>query len=85
MNEIKAVMDLQEYIASGEYNGDCPPIYLQTATLSIKALEKQIPKKLQQTKDGSLACECGLVVQVKNKTNCLYYCHSCGQKIDWCK
>lgn len=50
-----------------------------------KALEKQIPKKLQQTKDGNLACECGLVIQVKNKRNCLYHCHNCGQRIDWCK
>ena len=53
--------------------------------MAITALEKQIPKKLQQTKDGNLACECGLVIQVKNKINCLYYCHNCGQKIDWIK
>ena len=51
--------------------------------ITIDALEKQIPKKLKQTKDGNLACECGLVIQVKNKINCLYYCHNCGQKIDW--
>lgn len=50
-----------------------------------EAIEKQIPKKLKQTKDGKLACECGLVIQVKNKINCLYYCHNCGQKIDWNK
>lgn len=57
----------------------------EACAVAVKAIEKQIAKKLKQTKDGSFACECGLVVQVKNKTNCLYYCHSCGQKIDWGK
>lgn len=43
MNEIeKAIMDLQEYIGSGEYNGSNPPIYLNTANLAISALEKQL-------------------------------------------
>lgn len=42
MTEQEAIMDLQEYIGSGEYNGTNPPIYLNTATLAINALEKQI-------------------------------------------
>lgn len=46
MNERKAIMDLQEYIGSGEYNGTNPPIYLLTANLAIDALEKQIAKKV---------------------------------------
>ena len=67
-------------------NGYIEPTLYECEIETINnALEKQIPKKLQQTKDGNLACECGLVIQVKNKTNCLYYCHSCGQKIDWGK
>ena len=62
-----------------------PTLYESEIETIIQALEKQIPKKLKQTKDGKLACECGLVIQVKNKINCLYYCHNCGQKIDWNK
>ena len=55
----------------------------EACAVAIKTLEKHIPKKLQRTKDGNLACECGLVIQVKNKRNCMYYCHNCGQKIEW--
>lgn len=51
--------------------------------IAVHAIEKQIPKKPQPTKEGYLACECGLVIQVKNKRNCIYYCHNCGQRIEW--
>ena len=56
---------------------------VEAEKMAIKALEKQIPKKPVKTLDGSLACECGLVLQVKNKRRCLYCCHNCGQAIDW--
>lgn len=39
---IKAIVDFQEYIADGEYNGNLPPIYLNTANLAIVALEQQL-------------------------------------------
>ena len=43
MNEIeKAIMDLQEYIGSGVYNGTNPPMYINTVTTAILALEKQL-------------------------------------------
>lgn len=48
---------------------------------AIEALEKQIPKKPIGKVDK--ACTCGLVIQVKNKRNCLHFCHNCGQRIDW--
>ena len=41
MNNQQAIMDLQEYIGNGEYNGDNPPIYLSTAMAAIGALEMQ--------------------------------------------
>ena len=49
----------------------------------IYSYEKHMPIKPKKTKEGNLACKCGLVVQVNNKRNCLYYCHNCGQKLDW--
>ena len=55
----------------------------QALEIALVSLEKQIPKKPVKTLDGSLACECGLVLQVKNKRRCLYCCHNCGQAIDW--
>jgi len=38
----KAILDLQEYIGSGEYNGSNPPIYINTIDEAIFALKKQL-------------------------------------------
>ena len=86
MTEIEAIMDLQEYIASGEYNGTNPPIYLSTANISIKALEKQIAKKpyvlpINREEDFTYCPICernGTLV-----TPSYRYCTKCGQKLDW--
>lgn len=51
--------------------------------MAISALEKQIPKKPIKGEDGDLSCSCGLIIQRKNRRTCLYYCHNCGQAIDW--
>ena len=47
------------------------------------AVERMKPRKGRQTKDGNLACECGLIIQLGNERKCLYHCHNCGQAIDW--
>lgn len=85
-----AMMDLQEYIGSGAYNGSEPPIYLSTATLAIEALKKQIPRKPSYSGDGyadghlvydTYECPyCGKKYEVDydNYT----YCPECGQKLD---
>lgn len=51
--------------------------------MAISALEKRIPKKPIKGKKGDLSCSCGLIIQRKNRITCLYYCHNCGQAIDW--
>lgn len=51
--------------------------------MSKAALSKQIPQKPIKGKNGNLACKCGLVLQNGNKRNVLYFCHNCGQRIDW--
>jgi len=51
--------------------------------VAISALEKQIPKNPIKGEKGDLSCSCGLIIQRKNRINCLYYCHNCGQAIDW--
>lgn len=83
----KAIMDLQEYIGSGEYNGSYPPIYLGTANMAISALEKQIPKKpkvMETTLVGEkfwwYCGHCGASRHTGSKAN---YCGYCGGKVDW--
>lgn len=51
--------------------------------MAISALEKQIPKNPIKGGKGDLSCSCGLIIQRKNRRTCLYYCHNCGQAIDW--
>lgn len=80
MNEIeKAIIDLQEYIGSGEYNGSNPPIYLGTANMAISALEKQIPKKVDRVGNKCPLCKCYLASEPVGD----HYCFHCGQAIDW--
>lgn len=89
MTEQEAIMDLQEYIASGEHNGTNPPIYLATANISIKALEKQIAKKVvirhcpktSWTREVTqfLCPICNMVIGFNGTT----FCSTCGQKLDW--
>lgn len=55
----------------------------EACDVAIQALEKQIPKKPIKGKNGDLSCSCGLIIQRKNRRTCLYYCHNCGQAIDW--
>ncbi|MBO5069925.1 MAG: hypothetical protein J6C37_06140 [Roseburia sp.] len=86
-----AIMDIQEYIGNGEYNGDNPPIYLLTATLAIKALENQIPIKPNLEGDG-YDNEGNLIYGTWLCPNCdahyeidyddYNYCPICGQKVD---
>ena len=51
--------------------------------IAISAIEKQIPKKHIRNSSGDLACLCGLIIQMKSKRKCLYFCHNCGQAIKW--
>ena len=51
--------------------------------IAISAIEKQIPKKPIRNSSGDLACLCGLIIQMKSKRKCLYFCHNCGQDIKW--
>jgi hypothetical protein len=52
--------------------------------MSIKAMEKQIPKKPVIDKDGCLVCgNCGSYDGIRTETNFIEgYCWNCGQKID---
>lgn len=51
--------------------------------IAISAIKKQIPNKPIRNSSGDLACSCGLIIQMSNKRKCLYFCHNCGQAIDW--
>ena len=58
----------------GEFSDE----YREMCEMSIKALEKQIPKKLS-LKNGLYHCSsCGMPVLSHTS-----YCSECGNKIDW--
>lgn len=48
--------------------------------MAIKALEKQIPKKVEVWADGSEHCPC---CDKNNSGLCFPVCIECGQKLDW--
>ena len=56
---------------------------------AIKALEKQVPKKIEYVSDGdaedSLVCEyrCPVCEEELYRCNYYAYCPYCGQAIDW--
>ena len=64
--------------------GDCTKKALEMA---IKALERQIPKKVIFEDDGdSLLCpNCGLELMgsLSDPDHDPYYCFECGQALDW--
>ena len=87
MNNIeKAIMDLQEYIGSGVYNGTNPPMYINTVTTAILALEKQVSKKpilYGDSEDGKLLCP-SCEEDLWDVKECGYSgCPYCLQAIDW--
>lgn len=65
------------YPTSGYY------MLCEALDIAIEALEKKLPKKTKKLENGDLVCSCGLIIQRKNRRTCLYYCHNCGQAIDW--
>lgn len=94
MNEsesIKILSNFDECVtvkADGVYETDR---YIQAKEVAIKALEKQIPKKVNARKimkdfhDKPYAIKgdcpsCGMVGLLSVNTD---YCHCCGQKLDW--
>ena len=65
--------------------------YREALNVAIKALEKQIPKKVHEEAWIYTKCDCGYefsrhhgdgyyTVPYHKKTN---YCPKCGQKLDW--
>ena len=72
MNEREAINDLN-YLCKGITNLNT----LESITLGIKALEKQIPKKPQIYNNFERHCECGAIV--KSYFN---YCYECGQALE---
>lgn len=67
------------------------PEYYQAMRMAIKALEKQIPKKVKIEQWICTKCDCGFEfskhhgdgyysIPLENKTK---YCPNCGQKLDW--
>lgn len=82
---IKGLQNIKEYWT---YN----PHEVEVARMGIKALEKQIPKKI--THEASLyeCCTCPNCKNVidkfeqlgESKVRVKYnYCHFCGQNLDW--
>lgn len=81
--EFKGRLELIEKCYRGEVED-----YKQALELGVKALEKQIPKKV--VKDGKWSYKCPCCGECA-ETDCgdafydyrLDYCNGCGQKLDW--
>ena len=52
--------------------------------MSIEALEKQIPSKVEEGTEGGLDwfCKCGYYLSA-TKCKEIKYCVNCGQRLDW--
>ena len=70
------------------------PLSTMAKEMSIKALEKQIPKKpiFDFNSSDTLSkfhCDCGKIIWVHHdivtmdNNDLLNYCDNCGQKLDW--
>lgn len=74
-------------------DGKCSEICVQCNAneIALKAIEKQIPKKVEKQRWGDTVCGCGRVfskhhgdgyysIPYENMTK---YCPECGQALDW--
>lgn len=56
----------------------------EMSEIAIKALEKQIPKKLKITQSTKRCASCNRQISgIGNIHSKRHYCVNCGQKIDW--
>lgn len=88
MTESEAIKGLRNIIENWTYK----PHEVEVAETAIKALEKQIPKKITHEATLHKCCTCPNCKNVidefeqfgENKVRVKYnYCHFCGQKLDW--
>ena len=83
MTKGETITSLKEMFTKGL----CEDNEYKMAQIAIKALEKQMPKKVVMERNIYLCPECGANVE----TDCgddmldyrLNYCDNCGQKLDW--
>ena len=83
MTESEAINFFKDFIDTLKINGVEQVLkndYCKSANIAIKALEKQIPKKVIKWADGTEhcpTCDCD--------NSCIGYgvCIDCGQKLDW--
>lgn len=74
-NEAKTILETEIV-----HHPECS-IFSEALSISIQALEKQIPKRPDFTEDKEFAlCPCCNGKGLSDKQN---YCDNCGQKLDW--
>ena len=57
---------------------------LEARVAAVEALKTRIPMKTVKHNYDMASCgRCGMVIRKKNRLSCSYYCHRCGQAIDW--
>ena len=90
MTESEAINRLRDHFRI--HDDGRPTPYLDDAVrIAFKALEKQIPKKVEIQQWIYTKCDCGYEfskhhgdgyysIPLEKKTN---YCPKCGQKLDW--
>ena len=84
MTEIEAIKILKRDLAIQTENKALPD-GINAIAMAIKAIEKQIPKKVKYDEygkeEGYPYCECGECLI--NDLVGVKHCPNCGQKLDW--
>ena len=80
MTENKAIEFIKERIALIDSNYTDILDYKEALQISVKALEKQIPRK-PKTNDNYIMYICPCCNNFIKL--CRNYCENCGQKLDW--
>lgn len=94
MNNEQAINRIRERVCNEGANGGVYHIcndscmygeHICEFALAIKALEKQIPKKVKNREFECASCpECGTtVIMLANELENEKYCPQCGQALDW--
>ncbi len=60
------------------YNRCDRTMVIDNTRTAIEALEKQLPKKLEENRGAFRCANCGALTLCKNR-----YCKGCGQRLDW--
>ena len=94
-NQLEDLIKDRESFMVGDYDKDIYDRDKEALEFAVKAVEKQIPKKVKKefrTIDGAITCfetdvcpNCGMDFYIDDLGQTMYcdFCPDCGQALDW--